>query len=213
MAEEQVMVIPTSRLSGIDELPGIAITKKSINTFFKTCMPFAYFRPRSEAEVDETTVQIIPYIVIQKDKKYLVYKRARSGGENRLYDNYSIGLGGHINMSDLYTAVSNPASPISGYKCCQELAFAAAMHRELKEEVLLEWPEEVSLKPELLIYDCSNQVGRVHLGVVMFLPTIEPINISKTEHSIIETSWRTKQEIQELRSSMENWSLLCVDFL
>lgn len=114
--------------------------------FFKH--PLAFI-DRTEAEISTEWVQLIPYCLIMRGRECLRYRR--KGSEGRLTGLYSVGVGGHINPED----ASDKPDRDTYYR---------ALRRELLEEVGLATPE-VS-KPVGLIYDPSNEVGRVHFGVV-----------------------------------------------
>lgn len=104
------------------------------------------FIDRDQAEVSEEWVQLIPYCVIRRGASVFVYRR--KGTEGRLNGLRSIGVGGHINPVD------------SG----QGSVYEAALRRELAEEVGIAVGRVPD--PVALIYDPSNAVGKVHLGVV-----------------------------------------------
>jgi predicted NUDIX family phosphoesterase len=96
-------------------------------------------------------LQFIPYIVLQSDRHVWCYRR--KGGEGRLHGRLSCGVGGHVEREDeVY------------HSMMQTLANAA--YRELKEETGLSVtiPEPVGL-----IYDDSDPVGAVHLGVLYLI--------------------------------------------
>ena len=61
----------------------------------------AYFAPKDNIEYDLNFKQLIPYIILTHNDKYLMYTRTPKGGENRLYNKKSLGVGGHINIGDI----------------------------------------------------------------------------------------------------------------
>jgi predicted NUDIX family phosphoesterase len=112
---------------------------------------------RHVAEKDESIKQIIPYTVLYDEDRCFMYRRTKAGGENRLHDKFSIGVGGHIN-------------PVDGAGTKE--TFEVARQRELSEEVTIwtddkNWPWPASTI--MAIYDNSDSVGRVHFGVVCSL--------------------------------------------
>ena len=82
------------------------------------------FRPRSQAEQDPEFKQLIPYVLIQKEDRWLHYVRGKASGEKRLVHRGSIGIGGHINPGDE-----------SLFHRGREF-YEAALQRELSEENL-----------------------------------------------------------------------------
>src|SRR3989344_5506667 len=59
------------------------------------------FLPRGKVETDPAWQQIIPYLVFENDSSVFVMRRKASHTESRLANMYSVGIGGHVNKSDL----------------------------------------------------------------------------------------------------------------
>ncbi len=152
-----------------------------------------------ELENDLSMLQIIPYpIIITKSNHIFVYKRAGETQESRLTGKYSFGVGGHVNLEDL---------TISG-----------SVFRELEEEIgltadNLELEVDDSLLPNIfgLIYDSSNKVGSVHLGMAikivvdkLFSPTME----SEFTKNGTVYNWLQLDDMHYTREShrLETWS-------
>jgi len=110
------------------------------------------FFPRCNIELDPVFKQIIPYVLVYTEPdKVLMYRRSQTSGEQRLHDKYSLGVGGHIEQSD-HTTID------------REL-FDKAMIREVKEEIGVKTtPDQYEILG--FIYDDSDEVSSVHLGVV-----------------------------------------------
>lgn len=102
-------------------------------------------RPQAE-QVASGFIQLIPYCVIIRGRELFCYRR--KGSEGRLTGLFSCGVGGHINPVD-----GNP-----------EDAYGAALRRELREELGLDLTDVPPA--QAIIYDDSNDVGKVHLGIV-----------------------------------------------
>ncbi|OGI14388.1 hypothetical protein A3K63_01980 [Candidatus Micrarchaeota archaeon RBG_16_49_10] len=145
------------------------------------------------AEEDESKKQIIPYILFRHGKKYFTYRRLAKSGEERLRDNFSIGIGGHIN-------------PIDG----SGDIIADGMRREFLEEV--DYPHDFDYKVLGFINDDSNSVGRVHFGVV-FLIEAEGSDIRVKETDVLEGKMMTLKGIAGIRDSLENWSKIVFDYI
>jgi hypothetical protein len=56
-----------------------------------------FFVERARAETSPQWKQVIPYSLVECDGRILVVRRLRKGGESRLHEKHSIGIGGHIN--------------------------------------------------------------------------------------------------------------------
>ena len=135
-------------------------------------------------------------------KAYRCYKRTKKGGEARLHEKWSIGVGGHINKEDfkgtshMYEVLSNGTT------------------RELTEE--LDWGADSDPKPQPggLIYDPSNPVGEVHFGVVIMIDVADnQMNYPRLkEDSLTELKWLSVEEAKEL-PNLENWSKMALETL
>ena len=54
----------------------------------------------TEMERDPSFKQVIPYLVLRDGERYFLMRRTAAGGDARLHDRYSIGVGGHLNPGD-----------------------------------------------------------------------------------------------------------------
>ena len=96
--EEQVLAIERTVLEQSGMFQGVTFdTERFLSRIFAGR---PRFMPRAEAEVDATHKQLIPYVMMASQGKYLSYVRGKQGGEKRLVGNRSIGIGGHINPAD-----------------------------------------------------------------------------------------------------------------
>ena len=102
------------------------------------------YRPRDEMERDPAFKQVIPYLVVRDGPSYFLMRRTRAGGDERLHERWSIGVGGHLNEGD---------GGLEG-----------GLRREWAEEI------DAAFEPEFrlvgLLNDDESDVGRVHVGVV-----------------------------------------------
>jgi predicted NUDIX family phosphoesterase len=117
------------------------------------------FAERPDCETDAEHQQIVPYMVFrhcdpEHGSHYLVYQRAK-GGEDRLLGKHSLGVGGHVEVSD--HKANEPIVPFQ--------TLLNGMWREIEEEILLGSPvKQVTFLG--LVRDKETPVGKVHLGVV-----------------------------------------------
>ena len=158
------------------------------------------FMPRSQAEKDTTYKQLIPYVIMTHNHKYLSYVRGRRAGEGRLVGNRSIGIGGHINPVDEVPLFDNDFRQ----------AYLTAVEREVAEEVTVK--ANYTNRIVALLNDDSNEVGQVHLGIVHYW-TLDSSKIEKREQMITQMSFMTIEQLQEARDTLETWSSLCLDGL
>jgi predicted NUDIX family phosphoesterase len=157
------------------------------------------FMPRSKAEINPDYKQLIPYVIMGCEGKYLNYIRGKRAGEKRLVGNRSMGIGGHINPVDV--------NPLFNQKDSREM-YLEAVAREIEEEVNVE--TGYTDKIVALLNDDTNEVGQVHLGVVHFWQ-LESESVSRREQMITQLNFMTHAELNDVRESLETWSQLCLD--
>lgn len=150
------------------------------------------FKLRSKVENDHNYKQIIPYVIIHHKDRILSYRRGKLTTEKRLKGNYSIGIGGHVTPED---------------QNLFETSIYQAMHREVNEEVLVK--SDYQERPVALINDDSNDVGKVHIGVVYLFSLNEP-NVKKKEKSINQIEFLSVDSLANRISYYENWSKICI---
>ena len=147
--------------------------------------------------------QVLPYITISDGKgKYLSY--SRNGTETRLHGSRSIGIGGHIDITDITN--DNECSKINFLLTIRNSAV-----RELNEEVnypLQGWRGTI---PEFnkIIIDTSNPVGRVHVGLYTNLVFPD----AKPQEELHDPQWVTVDELKQAIDLYENWSQLIIEEL
>lgn len=197
--EEHVLVIQRKIIEDVGMFQGLAFdTDRYLGKIFVQGVP--RFMPRSQAEIDPSYKQIIPYVIMVHENKVLSYIRGRRAGESRLVGNRSIGIGGHINPTD-----DMPLFNTNFYE-----TYLAAVEREVAEEVFVETPYKDRVVA--LLNDDSNEVGSVHLGIVHCWTLNEP-NVAKREQMITQMSFMSPEELQQIRDTLETWSQRCLDGL
>lgn len=170
---------------------------------------------RSWCESDPSVVQIIPYVTLWRYKngvkELFTYKRGKAGGEGRLHDLYSVGVGGHV--EDM------PNAPIEDLR---ETLYQAAI-REIQEEI----GETIvsSLDVRAAIYrgfnnatvylDTRTEVESVHLGIMMNVELDPHDHVFTLEDEVIEdVRWvalpELKRRLEENEHSIENWSKVVI---
>jgi len=145
--------------------------------------------------------QLIPYVLMSYQDKYLSYIRGRRAGEARLVGNRSIGIGGHINPVD---------NEIPLFDTDFSELYRTAVEREVAEEVSVETSHTDRIVA--LLNDESNEVGSVHLGIVHNWILNAP-KVSKREQMITQMAFMTPAELHEVRDTLETWSGLCLNSL
>ena len=196
-AEEKVMVVKREVIEEVGMFHGLNFdVEKYLDKIF--AQGILSFMPRSEAETNPDYKQLIPYVIMTCDGKYLNYVRGKRAGEKRLVGNRSMGIGGHINPVDN----DMPLWPREAYD--------EAVKREVIEEVNV--TTNYTDKIVALLNDDTNEVGQVHLGVVHCWKLDSP-DVTRREQMITQMTFMTPEELNEVRESLETWSSLCLDGL
>jgi len=146
------------------------------------------FKRRGDVENDPSFQQIIPYILFNFENKYFLYKYLEKAGEQRLINDYMLGVAGHINPVDNK----------------QENTIEAGMMRE--------WEEEVDFQGNLLekkligiLNDDSRPVEAVHLGLV-YLFKGDSAKIVVKEKETIKGEMMTLPEIALCMEKSGGWA-------
>ncbi len=198
--EEQVLVVERKVLEQAGMFQGLMLdVERYLRRLFAPGI--LYFLPRSQAEADPAYKQLIPYVIMSNDGKYLTYIRGKRAGETRLVGNRSIGIGGHINPGDNEVPLFD-----TGFR---EM-YLTAVEREVAEEVSVEAKHTDQIVA--LLNDDSNEVGSVHLGIVHHWILDSPA-VSKREQMITQMAFMIPAELQEVRDTLETWSQLCLELL
>lgn len=187
--DELILVIP--RDSVIDE-QWTGINTSKLADFERIVRDKGLFKRRGDMEEDPNWKQVIPYMVFKYKDQFFLMQRGSGGGETRLYNRYSLGIGGHINEAD-----------ITG-KDILEWG-----KREFEEEV--DYQGSFEMQPVGLLNDDTDLVGQVHLGYVILIEG-DSANIQiKDEHQ--SGSLITLGEIKDKYEQMETWSKFVYDRL
>ncbi|MEM6779261.1 MAG: phosphoesterase [Planctomycetota bacterium] len=197
MPEENVLVIPESVINAIGKIDGL---ERDVDRFLQPILASDQltYQPRSQMETDPRFKQLIPYVLMEwtdrnsGEVKVFTYTRGGGGGESRLHARRSIGVGGHISEED----GEGGGDP-----------YTVGMRRELDEEVVIESTYEDHR--EGLLYDDSNDVGRVHLGVIHRFVLEQP-NVRSNESDLAEGEFVSIHALRDEMETLETWSQLCL---
>ncbi|MGC3988661.1 MAG: hypothetical protein QM796_03035 [Chthoniobacteraceae bacterium] len=197
MKEEMILVI---RRALFDQLGSFQGLNFEVDRYLPAFLAREnnFFMPRSAAETDPTHKQIIPYAVLVHGDKVLHYVRGKKAGEQRLAAKGSVGIGGHMNDGD------------EGLFALDRDAYLAGVDREINEELQLNSPYTQHIVA--LLNDDSNEVGKVHLGVVHVF-RLETDAVEKREQMITQLGFLTREELLARRENLETWSQFIVDHL
>lgn len=183
---EHVMVVPTDCFLKCGNFQGFST---EVNRYIPELFWSAAFKPRPEMEVNVCYKQLIPYCVLICGKWVFNYSRAKTQGEARLHGKRSIGVGGHISSTD---------GSQSG------TSYEEGMKRELMEEIKLD-SQQYRKRCIGILNDDSNDVGKVHLGIVHII-SLNEMDILKPESSMMDPCWTPVDDLRAQIEQFENWS-------
>jgi predicted NUDIX family phosphoesterase len=148
------------------------------------------FRRRGDAEDDPSWKQVIPYLALRDGDDVFLMRRSRAGGDERLHDRYTIGVGGHVNPED--------GGVLGG------------LRREWAEEMAADF--EPAFQPIGLLNDDDNAVGAVHLGLVFSADARgRPVEVRETDK--LEGNFVPLADVGDVAELLETWSALLFEFL
>jgi predicted NUDIX family phosphoesterase len=188
MSVERVLVIPRTVVP--DEAGWLGLRSDGLAAFLDTVGEVGRFEPRDAMEVDPTHKQLIPYLVLRDGHRYFLMRRTRAGGDARLHDRWSIGVGGHLNPGD--------ADLFGG------------LRREWREELVADF--EPAFVPLALLNDDTTTVGAVHLGVVFVADAAgRPVAVRETDK--LEGTFVDPAAVAAVADDLETWSRIVFDAL
>jgi predicted NUDIX family phosphoesterase len=193
--EEEILIFPAALLKNLGYFDGF---DSDVEKFIKPITEAARFVPRGPAENDPSLKQIIPYVMIRFRGLVFRYKRTRRGEEDRLHTKYSIGIGGHINPFDKFDLFAATKSVLE-----------MGMEREVAEEVILD--TTYSTLCVGLLNDDSNDVGKVHFGIVYQLVVDEPKVDIREKGSFTQGDFVDVMTIQNDFELFETWSQILIE--
>ena len=187
-AEELVLVIPRASIMADPGWRGIQID--GLDEFGSMVARDGRFLPRAAMEVDRSWKQVIPYLVLRDGERYFLMRRTRAGGDARLHDRWSIGVGGHLNPGDG--------------------DLAGGLRREWREELRADFDPEFELVG--LLNDDSTDVGSVHIGAV-YVADAGGLPVAIRETDKLSGSFAEPAEVAVVMDQLETWSALVFEHL
>lgn len=181
--------------------------------------------PGHDYRGDRDYRQLLPYGIVstQKDNatKYYVYLRTTKVGEERLAGNSSIGFGGHVDLDGVVVTDSVIDSERTVMDCLfreinEELSFYD--YGTIKIEAFLDrrapsqtYTPTFTVKPVGIIYDDSNDVGKLHLALVFALDVHHQVKVEIGEEELqLLPEQYTAEELLNANLNPESWtSILC----
>lgn len=220
---EFVFVLPRFTLFPDRALHGLAVfgeagsgegTSWNGDAFDRAVKEHGFFVERDHAERTPALKQVIPYTLVHRGGEFMLLRRTKGGGEARLHDKLSLGVGGHVNPVDAVeldaSGGGDGGASATSVRAADPLP--AATRREVMEEEL-----EVTGRTRLvrvgLINDDSNAVGAVHVGLVQVLDLIDG-DARVREVDVLQGSFVTPDELRarlDDGANFETWSSLILE--
>lgn len=203
--DEMILVSKRMDLFEGETLTWQGATKDSslISKIMKNLHNTADVTRRGEAEENKDYKQPIPYMILKRGTELFMYERLQGGGENRLHNKLSLGVGGHMNdLSDVSF----------------ENDLLLNTMRELEEEVKIEGKEITTedISITALINDDKDEVGKVHLGLLGVIELPEGAEVTVIETEQLAGTWVQLEQLKAdkaMYDRLENWSKIYVDMV
>ncbi|PEN61580.1 hypothetical protein [Bacillus wiedmannii] len=199
--DEMIIVAPRTKVFENESLAfqGTIHDTSILNILQNIASSYQVMR-RGAAEENENFKQPIPYAVIKRGNEIFVYERLKGAGETRLHNKLSLGVGGHMNPVE---------DPSFSHLLIDNLK------REIKEELIISGEEITELEIIGIINDDSDDVGKVHIGILVILNINEgtQVEVRETEELAGEFIPLEKLKDKETYERLENWSKIVVDIL
>jgi predicted NUDIX family phosphoesterase len=186
---ELVYAVPRGVLfEGVE--PWLGVKRSGVDSVLDRARTAGAYVPRPSAEVDRSLKQIIPYLVLRDGDRIFLMRRTRAGGDARLHDRYTIGVGGHLNPGD--------GEVLGG------------LAREWREELDADFTPNFEFVG--LLNDDTVEVGVHHLGIVYAADAAgRPVAVRETNK--LTGSFETLEVVRAAYAEMETWSQLVLDAL
>jgi predicted NUDIX family phosphoesterase len=178
---ERVLVVARDLVP--DRAGWLGLRTDGLGAFLGIIAAHGRYEPRVEMERDPSQKQIIPYLVLRDGRDYFLMRRTRAGGDARLHDLWSIGVGGHLNPGDD--------------------GLFGGLRREWQEELVAAF--EPDFEPFALLNDDTTDVGSVHLGVV-FLADAGGRPVAVRETDKLTGAFASPDEVAAVAADLESWS-------
>lgn len=208
--EEQIIAVPTNKLfENVERFQGVLSDEESVKAIYDAIEEnFIVMRrgntndatpKENNAEINYDFKQPIPYVVIRRGDKVFCYERLIGGGETRLHNKISLGVGGHMNKERDSFADS----------------LLSNMYRELEEELEIspiQTGGEFVLQTIGILNDDTNEVSQVHVGILLELILPEGTEVEVKEKDQLKGFWSSVKDLETTYyDRLESWSQIAVD--
>jgi predicted NUDIX family phosphoesterase len=190
--DEHILVVERTRLFTPARQAWHGIQCTDIDAYVQMIYQYQEFKSRAAMELDPLYKQIIPYMIFQHNDRYFLMQRKATTSEQRLKNLYSLGIGGHVQQQDI-TSIN----------------LMDWAQREFQEEIAYDGRLNVTTLG--IINDDTNDVGRVHLGLVLLLQG-DSSNIA-VKSELKSGQLLTLAECKTYYDHLESWSKFVLELL
>lgn len=199
--DEQIIVVPRSKLFENESLAfqGVSNDVNLLNKIIDNIDNSFSIMRRGDAEEDFNYKQPIPYAVLKRGNDVFIYERLTGGGEKRLHNQLSLGVGGHMNGVENYSF--------------NDLLYEN-LNRELDEELYIS-NKKFDINIIGLINDDENEVGRVHIGLLAIIELNNDVDVRVREVNQLKGGWIQIKDLinDDIYNDLETWSQFVADLL
>lgn len=145
--------------------------------------------------------QILGYVTVENENgDFLTYSRGKSGGESRLNDMRSIGVGGHTDIEDVELLANGFIDAIG--------TLQRSVERELTEEIgLISYPDLSGT--QLALVDLTDDASSVHIGIWIHVK-VQASQVMSTKETQ-DLLWYSREYLCDNIDSYEPWSKLIIE--
>jgi predicted NUDIX family phosphoesterase len=189
---EEILVVKRTHLFNDLYRPWQGIKTSDTHQFLTAIHNHQEFHVRASMEQDPTYKQIIPYVIFTHENRYFLMQRSKKASEKRLQSNWTLGIGGHVRKEDMTGS-----------------SLFSLAKREFHEEVSYAGTVDIELIG--LLNDDTNEVGKVHMGIILHARGDSPHIKIKSE--LARGSLLSLDECMTFYKHMESWSQTIMDLL
>ncbi len=191
--QENILVVKKEILERYSMYKAFGLQRASSHELYALIKSSGEYKARYDMESDPSYKQIIPYIVFRYEDSVFLMQRSQKASEERLKNLYSLGIGGHVREEDLQST---------------EFLHEWGM-REFHEEIA--YQGDLKMEFHGTINDDSNDVGKVHLGLLFVCQGAR--NAISIRSELQSGRLISMGDLAQYVPQMETWSKIVFEYL
>jgi len=202
--DERVFAVPMAVVEDVGLKPGLTTADAAVAKIIESIRTAGSFRRRSEVEESDSLVQPIPLAYFEHGKRLLIFRRKDASPRDRLFNLYTIWVGGHVRDRDRVAS--------------QRDLLVAGLRREISEELNIKAVPKPARSG--IVWDTSNPRSRRHLGIayrvalksdaVSIRPDQGELRLSRG--ASISGTFQSRAQLRSYVHKMEPWSRLLIEW-